>query len=71
MLLLQRSKLKALQEGRKKAAVRQKNVSATDETKKKGRSRRNQADVVEELFQSNDDEEEEFIGFTGEEVEMV
>ena len=67
----QRSKLKTLKEGRKKAAVRQRCVMTVDEPKKKGKNAKFEA--VEELFWSDDDkeEEEEFIGFTREEVEKV
>ena len=66
----QRSKLKTLKEGRKKAAVRQRCVMAVDEPKKKGKNAKIEA--VEELFWSDDEEEEEeFVGFTREEVEKV
>ena len=52
--------------------MRQKCGVAVDETRKRGKNGRNKAGLVEALFQSNEDEkEEEFVGFTREEVDKV
>ena len=50
--------------------MRKKCGVTVDETRKKGKNGRDKAGLAEALFQSNDDEEE-FVGFTREEIEKV